>query len=138
VPDISTITAGLNAIKHAIDLTKYLRNISKAIDRAELELKIAELAEALLEARRKLLDVQEETLKLRGVINDMTQIQDFRKKVRIRNGVYYFKERVEGRGVGPYCPRCFDVDKTLVLLSELAPPSRAKGTHQCPNCKSAY
>ena len=44
MPDITTIAAVLNSLKAATDIAKFLRESDLSLERAELKLKLADLA----------------------------------------------------------------------------------------------
>ena len=138
MPDITAISAGLGAIKQAIEITRELRDLGRAIESAELKLKIAELADALVEAKLNLVGAKEEISLLKEQIREIKQINDYRKNITLKKGLYYFNEPVEGRALGPYCPRCLDVDDRLVIITKISSASNKLGNYQCQNCKAIY
>lgn len=145
MPDITSITAGLEALKSATDIVKYLRSVSKDIEQAEFKLKLAELAESLADVKLRLVEAQEENIDLRGIISELSQKKDFRDQLRLNKGVYVpVSGEIAGYGNGPWCSRCFDTDGKLISLHKKTAMAIAtsRSTYasykwECPSCKSS-
>ncbi len=146
MPDITAISAGLNALKYATDIVKYLRSVGKDFEQAEFKLKLADLTELLAEIKVKLVEAQEENLALSQEISECRRQRDFRSMLRIENNVYVPSAgEIEGYGSGPWCTKCFDTAGLLVTLHHklaTAVGSASGGwatsyKYECPNCKSA-
>jgi hypothetical protein len=58
MPDIALISAILNSVKTATDITKFLRESDMSIEKAEIKLKLADLVGALVDAKIQLTDVR--------------------------------------------------------------------------------
>lgn len=59
VPDIATISAVLSSLKTATDIAKYFRESGFSLEKAEMKLKVADLVNALAEAKLELAQVQD-------------------------------------------------------------------------------
>ena len=140
MPDITTISAGLSAVKSATEIVKYLRTVNKDLEQAEFKLKLAELTESLAEIKLKLVEAQEENVALRQEVAECNKKQDFRSQLRVEKNVYVpLSGEIDGYGIGPWCTKCFDTSGVLVTLHHKF--SVAVGNHksykyECPNCKS--
>lgn len=144
MPDISAISAGLNALKSATDIVKYLRSVEKDYEQAEFKLKLAELAEALADVKLQLVEAQDENLALREQIRESERKRDFRSQLRLEKNVYIpVAKEIEGYGTGPWCSKCFDTQGILISLHHkvgfawaIGDASGASYEWRCPNCKS--
>jgi rRNA maturation endonuclease Nob1 len=145
MPDFSVVTASLQSIKVAIDLLKEAREVARSLQNAELQLKLANLAEALADAKLKIVEVQEENLHLREELAQLKLKQDLRSRVTKRDNVYVPQAgEIDGYGTVPWCTNCFDTQGTLISLHHKVASSIGIGNHsvtsykwECPNCKSS-
>ena len=98
-----------------------------------------ELQEQLMKLRQEALNVQEENLALRQRVSELeyekTQAQEMEFE-----GEVYWRTLEDGDRDGPFCQRCFDVDKRLVRLVSV-PTASGRGTvmkWNCKECKKYY
>lgn len=132
--DIASISQALSALKHASDIVKALRNADSLYEKAELKLRIAELAEALATARLAVLDAQAEVHSLK---QDMARLSsDSRANIEKREGVYFIREAE--RESGPFCPRCYEADGRRMPLTRFTGPFTVIGKYNCPHCQANY
>jgi hypothetical protein len=132
------ITSALTAIKTASDIARTLRGVDKSFEQAELKLRIADLVEALAEARMAVSDMQDEIRAQRERISELEEREDVRGRIEKRDGVFFVR-RADGSGEdGPYCPRCFEVDGLLITLGHTSPDFRFMGPYTCPNCNKYF
>jgi len=92
-----------------------------------------EAEQTLLELREAFFSLKEENLDLKE------QVQELKEEMKILEDLSY-EEPFYFSGVGdnkdgPFCQKCFDVDKTLVRL---IPVTTFKGSHKCKNCDNYY
>jgi hypothetical protein len=59
-------------------------------------------------------------------------------KLVLRDGMYAFPEQVVGLPEGPFCTRCFDLDRKLVPVARNIELSRRHVTYVCPRCGAVY
>jgi hypothetical protein len=112
---IASITAVLDALKKARDVAKRLKD--------------AEVQEVLLEAQERALSLKEELLSLRAENIGLKEQLATQVAVLFDGGAYWSTDDRDG----PYCSRCYDVDKRLVRLK----PSHELW-HQCPACDKPF
>ena len=98
-----------------------------------------ELQEELMKIREEALALQEECLSLRQQISDFQKSEDERNAATF-DGTVYWKQDASDQKDGPFCQRCFDVDKILVRLQD---GSYHDGDRQvklwdCKACKTSY
>lgn len=85
----------------------------------------------ILEAQQELLEMQK---KIQGFEKENAELKE---KLKIKenliheNHAYWINN--EGKKDGPFCSRCWDVDKNLVRLH----PGYNPAYYHCPNCKVA-
>lgn len=132
--DLGAISQAFDALKHATEILKALRGAETLYEKAELKLKIAELAEAVATARLGLLEAQTEIQNLKDQISRGSA--EIRAKVVTREGVYFV---VDGdRETGPFCPRCYEAEGRRMPLTRFSGPFAVIGTFNCPQCKATY
>lgn len=132
--DALSISQALTALKHASEIVKTLRNADVLYEKAELKLKIAELAEALATAQLSVLETQAEVHTLKQEIARMSA--DARGSVEMRDGVYFIRE---GELLsGPFCARCYEADGRRMPLAKFTGAFSAIGQYNCPQCKATY
>ncbi|HYV97616.1 MAG TPA: hypothetical protein VE967_09195 [Gemmatimonadaceae bacterium] len=134
--DPAAITQALSAIKSAAEIVKVIRSADAGMEKAELKLKIAELAESLADARLAVVDAQEQIITLQRQLTEAARLAEVHERVERRNSVYYLRDADSESG--PYCPRCYEVDRKLVSLRPPPRPMRHLGQWQCPNCDKLF
>jgi hypothetical protein len=125
--DTFPIGAALNGIKAAIDIAKAIRNSDISIEKAEMKFKIAELLEALADAKIYLADVKDIIEKKDSEISELKKAFEIKEKL-IRKGNYYVLESDPEGNVNKYCLACWDHDRKLVSLL------LGQGTIHCNIC----
>lgn len=132
--DPASVIHALEALKHATEIVKAIRSADSMYERAELKLKIADLAEALATARLSVLEAQAEIQSLKEQLARSSQ--EGRGNIVQREGVYY---AVDGaHESGPFCPRCFEADGRRMPLTRFGPAFFTIGKFNCPQCKAVY
>jgi hypothetical protein len=132
--DIASIAQALGALKQATDIVKALHSADAMYEKAELKMRVAELADALLAARIAVLDAQSEIQTLKDQIARSSA--EARDNVVENDGVYYV--RVGERELGPFCPRCFEADGRRMPLTAFTGAFKAIGKYNCPQCRATY
>ncbi|MET3068828.1 hypothetical protein [Atlantibacter hermannii] len=139
MPDITSINAGLSAVKLAFGMAKDLKDASAAFNDAELRLKISDLYNALSEARMSLADAKIEIVELQ------TEVQRLESKLKetdelvYRDGFYYRAEPIDGKPNGPFCPKCYEgMDKLLSSVNPATGIHSRFGKKYCHVCKSHF
>lgn len=133
MPDIATIAALLNGLKAATDIAKSISQASNSLQAAELKMKLAELYEALADARIKATDLKEEIDAKDQEIARLLDAAKLEGEV-FRGGDAYFRKGASKPY--PLCIACWDQRKKLVHLLDTA---REKGpdSRTCPECKTS-
>ena len=125
-------------IATALSVTKGLKDIGDRIKDAEFKNLLAELQMALADIKVKCADLEEENLRLKGELKKAQQADDVRNNVEYKDGLYYLKEPMPGRPLGPYCPGCLDGKNKLQVLSLAARDFQVFGKYECPSCQHHY
>lgn len=131
--EIATITAALSGIKIASDIAKLIKNSGASLETAEIKLKLAELIEALADAKIEIANFREVISDNEAEIRRL-QAQMDTKDQTVWEDPYYFVLNKNGEKDGPYCQKCYDSNKKLIRLQS---PGK-NGYWQCNECKSGY
>lgn len=90
---------------------------------------------ATVEAQEKIMELREAAVELQDEVHDLREkIKQVEEELRIKGQIrwkspYNFLDAEDGEE-GPYCQRCYDVERKLVRLLEL----HAKGFWTCHSC----
>jgi hypothetical protein len=125
------IAQALTAVTAAIGLAKELSATDRAIDKADLKLKAAELTSALADAKIALSTAQDQ---IRDRDKEIAKLKASFKKAQetIEHHGFHYEQR-NGKAVGmPFCPHCMSSG----FLSRLDRPTPGRG--KCPNCKNEF
>jgi hypothetical protein len=132
------INAALGAVTAAIGLAKELRSIDKEYDKAELKLKVADLAESLADAKQNILAIGDDIRERDEEIARLRSILNFKSDKLIDKGQFRYFIDKDGYPKGnPICPVC---EKQGDFLSVVQDRSKGIGkiTYYCPKCRSNY
>ncbi|MGE5699925.1 MAG: hypothetical protein ACM31N_07680 [Deltaproteobacteria bacterium] len=106
----------------AVENIKEIADLIKKIGDADLYRKIVELEHEVFELScQNLLSLSK--------IEELKEILRVKQNIKYDGQVYY----LEGDSV-PYCPKCWEVTRALVHLTESASPSFG----HCPNCENSF
>ncbi len=128
----------IGTLTTVIGIAAKLREVAKKVHDADTKNLIADLNLQLADLKMQIADLQQENLSLRAAIGEARQHLDIRSKLEVRDKVHFLTESGPGRPPGPYCPRCFDADEKLILVTELGPEFQVFGRYRCNNCKGTY
>jgi hypothetical protein len=129
------IASGIAAVTQGLSIAKALRSIEKTYDEATAKAKIAEIIDALTDAKLALAEAKE------GLADRDREIERLRAafaaqgKLVTGPGDYMYKSDAEGRPLGyPTCPKCQAVDGRIVQLKQ----NIHYHTGQFPVCESSF
>jgi hypothetical protein len=122
----------------AIEIAKKLREVGQKIKDAETQGLVADLNLALADLKMELANIKEENLALKQQVKQLSEKPDVRANIEVKDGLYYLKDPMPGRPIGPYCPRCLDVEDRIVPLSKVVRDFELFGKWQCPQCKQHF
>ncbi|GGA50908.1 hypothetical protein GCM10011385_00180 [Nitratireductor aestuarii] len=129
------IAGSIAAVSSALTIVKEIKEIDAQLDQASLKLKIAELTEALAEAKLGLVDVLED---LRMKDQEISRLND-QLRYRAENLIDYngFRyQNVEGSPKGrPYCPACEAKGLYIMVAQDRNTPGHP---YKCPSCRADF
>src|SRR5690554_4040565 len=143
--DPGSISFGLQALKTATGIVKSLREVDRSLETADYKMQLADLMEALSEAKTRLIDAQEVNNELRDRIKELETIRDLRAEIVLESNVYVpVNEEVPRYGKWPWCSKCFETTGKLISLhhkvsSAFSVGGRSSTSYkwECPNCSSS-
>ena len=128
MPEIQAVGAGLST---AYNIAKALVSADRAIDKAELKLKMAELMEALAESRQELLTARETTQALEARLRHLESNAALLTALKHKSPFYL----AEGDPI-PYCAQCVEADRLPVHVIKTTIVHMGKRLWECPKCKT--
>jgi len=131
MPDIATISSFLTSIKTASDIAKILKDSELSLETAETKMKLAELINALADAKIDAAGIRE------LLIEKDQKISELGEELKIKGSLkyeepYYWLTQENGRD-GPSCQKCYDTEKSLIRLQ-----GDGEGYWDCRNCQNGY
>ncbi|QSR18985.1 hypothetical protein [Novosphingobium sp. KA1] len=129
------IASGIAAVTQGLGIAKALRGIEKSYDEATYRAKVAEVIEALTDAKLALAEAKEVMAGKDREISRLKIAFEDNGKLAKGPGDYDYKTDDEGRPIGyPICPKCQPTSGRIVQLKQ-------KIHHyvgQCPVCESSF
>jgi len=99
-----------------------------------------EAQEKIMALREAALELQEENLDLKEEVKTLNQQLEIKAKIKFDEKVYWFDD--EGKTDGPFCQRCYDMDKKLLRLQPATfrggPTNAWTQGGECMECNSQY
>lgn len=130
--EVSSIVGALSGIKAASDIAKIIKDSGASLEAAEIKFKLAELIDALADAKMEIADFKDLLSMKDDEIKSLNKDLKLKQKVLWQEPYYY---TVDGdKKDGPYCQRCYDVEFKLVRLQS---PSK-NGAWNCLQCGKTY
>lgn len=133
MPDIATVSALIGSVKTAIDIGKSIRDTATSLEQAELNLKVADLLNALADTKTEVAELQLVLQEKDKEIAALTAHLEVRESVTWE-APYYFIQKGETRE-GPFCQQCYDSDSKLIRLQGSI---TSRGEWRCRTCRSVY
>lgn len=103
-----------------------IKSIAKTIQQADN----IELYQKILNVQAEALEVVEQNNKLRDENHELKEKLKIKENLKHERNSYWIES--DGKNDGPFCSRCWDVDKNLVRLHPCGNPAY----YDCPNCKA--
>lgn len=130
--EITTIAAALASLRSAADIVRYFRDSKNALDSAEANMKLAELLNAIADAKNEMATIKEQLLEKDERIAQLERENEIRSRLIYRSFAYFLPREGDGED-GPFCQRCQDKDGNLVRL-QVGP----NGYWNCAVCKNNF
>ncbi len=106
--DQTTISAALNSIKIATEITTLLRESDPSIDNAELKLQLSDLVHALADAKLGMIRIEETLAGQEKRIAELEEALES-KDTLVRHYDAYYRLDKKGKPSGvPFCIRCWE------------------------------
>jgi hypothetical protein len=125
--DIATISAFITSIKAATDMAKAIKETEFSLEKAETKLKMAELIEALADAKMHAAEIRDVIHEKDRIIVELEQTLNTRKQMSYKPPFYY----MEGDAI-PFCPKCWEVNRQGCHLLDHG------HYYDCLNCIFSY
>lgn len=104
----------------------------KSIGKILQEVGKIEQNQQILEAQKELLEIQKKIQNLERENAELKEKLKIKESLIYENNAYWIIK--DSKKDGPFCSRCWDVDKNLVRLHQGYNP----GSYDCPNCKISF
>jgi hypothetical protein len=128
------IIGTLSAIKTATEIAKGIKDAKDSYDQAETRFKMAEIINALADAKINLADIKTELSEKERVIRDLQEQLNEKQKL-VFHGEKYFAEN----DPIPFCATCYETKGLLVHLRYIKKTTWQGGIvperYACPDCK---
>lgn len=130
-----TLAAAIQSVNAAIETIRAISSANGAIERAELKFKVADMMEALAEAKLALAAGIEERQSLQQQISQLESVVKSKAKLR-RVGDAYYELSEDGEPHGdPYCSLCWERNHSLIHLIS---PKPTELHSSCGACGTKY
>jgi hypothetical protein len=129
--DVAAIGSLLGSLKTATDIAKFVRESSVSLERAELKMKLADLIEALANAKIEAADIQQEILDRDKMVRELEAAAAVKVELRWEQPCYLRKN--EKGTEAPYCQNCYD---SIGKLSRLHVDG--SGYFECRVCTQSF
>lgn len=129
---LSTVTTVLSSLKIATEIAQFLKASEDTFAKAEYKLKLAEMMDALAEAKMAIANLKDviilQNSKIREIENSHNEAIS---GLIFRDGAYYAED-----GDGPFCTACFDSEQKKVRLTGMPNGFLDIAKYRCPRCKA--
>ncbi|MDN8662402.1 hypothetical protein [Stenotrophomonas indicatrix] len=133
---IVEIGSAIGGLKTAVDLVRGVAAADRALNEADLKLKLLGAVNEMINAQEALLSARQVLQERDAEISRLQEALAIKGSVVRVNSAYYLTDEAgNGRGHG-FCMRCYEVDHRL---RHLAYGQQIMGSVvQCPSCKTNY
>ena len=129
------IASGITAVTQGLGIAKALRGIEKSYDEAAYKAKVAEVIEALTDAKLALAEAKEGMAAKDKEIEHLKASFQLRARLVSDCGDYKYIANDAGEPLGyPICPRCEVLDGRIVQLKQDGGLINAR----CPACSTKF
>jgi hypothetical protein len=132
------IIAGIGAATEGLKLIGELRKIDKEVDKAELKLRLVDLADKLVDAKQALQDAQEDRRLLLEKIVQLESDLQFKKRLQDERGRLYVLNDAGEREGEPYCDLCYVKENKLFRMIRQKTNQHRAVCYWCNNCRQSY
>lgn len=129
--DITAISTALSSLKTATDIAKLIKESNVSLEKAEFQLKIANLIYALAETKVQIADIkqilEEKDTELKACQAQLTI------KAKLHWEAPYYWLMNDDKKDGPFCQHCYDKNREVIRLQ-----GGGNGYWMCTVCKNSY
>lgn len=123
------------AIQTAIQLAQKLRELAKKAGDADLKMMLADLSDALGDARLEAADLKQQLSQLMDENLELRKRLDTKEQAEpTYDGDLYAFPGDDGR----YCPVCWNTRQLKMKVNKLEGPWASFGNYDCPSCKATF
>lgn len=134
MPEIGAAVGGL---KVAVDLVRGITAADKAINEADLKMKLLSAVNEMISARQALMDAEDELKRRDAEVQRLNEALRLKTSVVKAGSAYYDADVNTGQAIGDgYCIRCYEVEHRLYHLAYGMQVMSEKVI--CPACKTSY
>jgi len=128
------LIAAMAGITNAINLVKTMRQIEKDYDASTLKIQLADLSNALADAKMTLTEISLENYSLKNENERLKKSQSETQNLVEYDGFLFLKKEDGSLPKFPICPCCYEKEK---YFTQLVPDGyAAKG--KCPRCSENF
>lgn len=132
--DISSLSTAIAGIRHATEIARLIRDAGPTLADAEQKLKLAELLNALADAKIAIAELKDNAEEKDSELKRMREALTTKAKLK-HSGTFYTSEG----DTTPYCPRCWEVDhRSIHVAPEVWEVKISAFVRACPECKVFY
>lgn len=132
--EIMSVTSALVGIKNAIDIARIIKDSNSSIEKAEINLKIADLIGALADAKVAIATIQEDMAEKDAEITKLKNELKISGNIFYESPYYFIKVDDKSERDGPFCQKCYDSNRKLIRLQS----QETKGYWLCKECENGY
>ena len=129
--EITAIAAALTSLKTAGDIAKLIKETGASLEKAEARLQLANLTEALADAKLEVNEIQQMLIDKDEVIRLLKEQLTLRERLQFESPYYWLTDGPSKEG--PFCQCCYDGQEKLARLQ-----GNGSGFWRCTICSNTY
>lgn len=135
---IENISLALNSIKTAIDIARLISESGTSLEKAELKLKLAEILDALADAKIEITGFQSLLSEKDERIRELEEAFALKEKLVKKGDAYYGVDEHNAAAGDPYCLHCWETDHKPIHLHQAGGGEKEGYFTVCSVCKNKY
>jgi rubrerythrin len=134
---IVEFTSAIGGLKTAVELVRGVAAADRALNEADLKLKLLGAVNEMVTAQMALVDARQAVEERDAEVERLKEALAIKGNVVLVNSAYYLVDEVTGRGAGHwFCMRCYEVENRLRHLAYGRTMMGDPVT--CPSCSAKY
>lgn len=130
------IIGGIAAATEGLKLVNELRKIDKEVDKADLKLRLVDVADKLLDSKQALQEAQSLEFELRKEVEQLEEALTLKARLKDENGLLFVVDAGNTMIGEPYCNLCYVKERILLRLRHFDASEGSYPHYQCDNCKT--